>query len=77
MEGMALADVAEAVGGELVAHGDPSKIYPTGGCIDTRQLCPGEIFFALCGTNADGHRFIGAAFEKGAAAVVEIGRAHV
>ncbi len=36
---------------------------------DTRKLSPGELFVALTGVR-DGHDFIGAAFEKGAAAVL-------
>ena len=36
---------------------------------DTRLLCPGELFVALSGVR-DGHDFIPAAFEKGAAAVL-------
>ncbi len=70
MEGMTLTEAAEAIGGELVAGGDASKVYPTGGCNDTRALKPGEIFFALVGEHTDGHRFVKAAFEKGAAAAV-------
>ncbi len=70
MEGMTLVEVAEAVCGELVAEGDASGVYPTGGCIDTRKLKTGEVFFALSGEHTDGHRFVGAALEKGAAAAV-------
>jgi UDP-N-acetylmuramoyl-tripeptide--D-alanyl-D-alanine ligase len=53
-----------------VAEGDASGVYPTGGCIDTRKLKTGEVFFALSGEHTDGHRFVGAALEKGAAAAV-------
>jgi UDP-N-acetylmuramoyl-tripeptide--D-alanyl-D-alanine ligase len=38
--------------------------------IDTRTLCEGELFFAIKGLNSDGHDFVGAAFDKGAAAAV-------
>jgi UDP-N-acetylmuramoyl-tripeptide--D-alanyl-D-alanine ligase len=37
---------------------------------DTRVLGPGELFVALTGENHDGHEFLRAAVEKGAAAVV-------
>jgi UDP-N-acetylmuramoyl-L-alanyl-D-glutamate--2,6-diaminopimelate ligase len=39
-------------------------------CYDSRQVRPGGLFFALRGEASDGHRFIGAAVEKGAVAVV-------
>src|SRR5262249_41904011 len=42
----------------------------TGISIDTRTLCPGELFFAIKGPKLDGHDFVGAAFAKGAAAAV-------
>ncbi len=38
--------------------------------IDTRTLQPGDLFFAIKGDARDGHDFVAAAFEKGAAAVV-------
>lgn len=38
--------------------------------IDTRNISGGEIFFALKGENTDGHNYVQAAFEKGAALVV-------
>lgn len=37
---------------------------------DSRKVGPGDVFVALRGTVADGHRFIGQAVSKGAAAVV-------
>jgi UDP-N-acetylmuramoyl-tripeptide--D-alanyl-D-alanine ligase len=37
---------------------------------DTRTLKPGELYVALKGENFDGHRFLGQALEKGAAAAV-------
>jgi UDP-N-acetylmuramoyl-tripeptide--D-alanyl-D-alanine ligase len=38
--------------------------------IDSRDVAEGDLFFALKGESMDGHRFIDAAFAKGAAAVV-------
>jgi UDP-N-acetylmuramoyl-tripeptide--D-alanyl-D-alanine ligase len=38
--------------------------------IDTRTLEPGDLFFAIKGENSDGHDYVAAAFEKGAAACV-------
>lgn len=42
----------------------------TGVTDDTRQLKPGYVYVAVRGTQVDGHRYIGEAIEKGAAAVV-------
>ena len=54
--------------GELQA---PSPISPIRGvAIDSRRVRPGDLFFALPGRHADGHRFLAAALEAGAALVV-------
>ncbi|MBG0771092.1 MAG: UDP-N-acetylmuramoyl-L-alanyl-D-glutamate--2,6-diaminopimelate ligase [Anaerolineaceae bacterium] len=37
---------------------------------DSRKVQPGDVFFALVGESADGHRYIPQALEKGAAAVI-------
>ncbi|MDR2211444.1 MAG: UDP-N-acetylmuramyl-tripeptide synthetase [Spirochaetaceae bacterium] len=37
---------------------------------DSRRIKPGNLYFALPGLHADGHRFIAGALEKGAAAVI-------
>ncbi|GAB4502368.1 MAG: UDP-N-acetylmuramoyl-L-alanyl-D-glutamate--2,6-diaminopimelate ligase [Anaerolineales bacterium] len=42
----------------------------SGICLDSRKAQPGDLFVALRGGAADGHRFIGAALERGAVAVV-------
>jgi UDP-N-acetylmuramoyl-tripeptide--D-alanyl-D-alanine ligase len=42
----------------------------TGISIDTRTLEPGELFFAIQGDRVDGHDYVAAAFESGAAAAV-------
>lgn len=39
-------------------------------CVDTRCLRPGDLFFALPGSQVDGHAFLAEAFQKGAAAAV-------
>ena len=38
--------------------------------IDTRTLKPGDLFVALKGENRDGHRFVSAALDSGAAAAL-------
>jgi alanine racemase len=54
--------------GELQA---PSPLSPIRGvAIDSRRVRPGDLFFALPGRHADGHRFLAAALEAGAALVV-------
>ncbi len=62
-----VAEAAEAMGGRV--HGDPSVFF-TGAALDNRGLRGGELFFALPGDQTDGHRFVGAAAEAGAAAAV-------
>jgi len=39
-------------------------------CVDSRDVVPGAIFFAMRGTVVDGYRFIDTAIENGAAAIV-------
>ena len=50
-------------------HGDGS-VTITGLACDSRRVTAGTLFFALRGATADGHRFIPAAVNAGAAAVV-------
>ena len=42
----------------------------TGISYDSRKTCPGDLFVAVKGFETDGHRYIGKALEKGAAAVL-------
>ncbi|MET3576032.1 UDP-N-acetylmuramoyl-tripeptide--D-alanyl-D-alanine ligase [Bhargavaea ullalensis] len=46
------------------------NIHVTGASIDTRTLKEGDLFIPFKGEQADGHRFAGQAFEKGAAAML-------
>lgn len=59
------ASIAAATGG--TACGD---FQVSGVEIDSRDVLPGDLFFALKGEAMDGHRFVEAAFAKGAAAAV-------
>lgn len=59
--------VAHLIDGELM--GDP-EVQTSGCIIDSRQAQGGEIFFALSGEQVDGHDFIEAAWNKGAAVVI-------
>lgn len=51
-----------------VSGGLPRDV--AGVSIDTRSLEPGDLFFAIKGDARDGHEFVEAAFENGAAAAV-------
>ncbi|NLP05951.1 UDP-N-acetylmuramoyl-tripeptide--D-alanyl-D-alanine ligase, partial [Candidatus Fermentibacteria bacterium] len=42
----------------------------SGACIDSREAGPGKLFFALAGTRADGHDFVGEVLASGGSAVV-------
>jgi UDP-N-acetylmuramoyl-tripeptide--D-alanyl-D-alanine ligase len=61
-----LQEVARAVG----AAGNPPPLPVAGWSVDTRTQNPGDVYFALRGPNHDGHKFLSAAIEKGASAVV-------
>jgi UDP-N-acetylmuramoyl-tripeptide--D-alanyl-D-alanine ligase len=59
------AEAAHATGGA-----GPVDWTASGVSIDTRSLDPGDLFVALRGPNHDGHDFVAAAFERGAAAAM-------
>jgi len=61
-------EVAAAAGGELVAGGPEVAI--AGVSTDSRQVRPGDLFFALRGERQDGHQFLTAAWAAGAAGAV-------
>src|ERR1035437_3440142 len=64
-----LQEVARAIG----AGSQPPPLEVAGWSVDTRTQNPGDVYFALRGPNHDGHDFLPAAIEKGAAAVVVSG----
>lgn len=66
--GLALWDavaIARATGGVAVGEFQVSGVE-----IDSRDVVPGDLFFALKGGSMDGYRFVEMAFARGAAAVV-------
>ncbi len=66
--GLALWDaveIARAVRGVAVGQFQVSGVE-----IDSRDVIPGDLFFALKGESMDGHKFVPMAFARGAAAVV-------
>src|ERR1019366_968223 len=67
-----LQEVARAIG----AGSHPPPLEQAGWSVDTPKQNPGDLYFALRGPNHDGHVFLKAGMEKGAAAVVvEVGQA--
>ena len=67
---MTLAEAVEASKGTFVGSIDPATVCPTGGRRDSRQLEPGELFFAFEGENVDGHDYVDAVLSQGASAAV-------
>jgi UDP-N-acetylmuramoyl-tripeptide--D-alanyl-D-alanine ligase len=68
--GLTLAEVAEAVDGELVDVADPGTRVTGPVQFDSREIVPGGLFLALRGEHADGHDFASAASAAGAVAVL-------
>ena len=74
MIALSLAEIAEAIGGELRLAGTDSAETVVDGTVDTdsRTMGPGSVFVAKPGAETDGHRFVGSAVANGAAlAIVE------
>jgi UDP-N-acetylmuramoyl-tripeptide--D-alanyl-D-alanine ligase len=62
-------EIAAATGAGIEAQGIAGGVS-----IDSRTLKAGDLFAAIKGEHTDGHKFVSAAFEKGAAAaIVELG----
>ncbi len=68
MPELRLAELVEGTGGNLL-RGDLDSVVNSF-VIDTRRLKPGGVFFALKGTQTDGHNFLEQAARAGAAAAV-------
>ncbi|HEX6548971.1 MAG TPA: UDP-N-acetylmuramoyl-tripeptide--D-alanyl-D-alanine ligase [Candidatus Dormibacteraeota bacterium] len=64
---LSAVEVAAAVSGSI--HGNRKTVF-TSYHTDSRQVRPGGLFFALRGSETDGHRFARSAVEAGAAGVV-------
>ena len=67
MENTRVKDIVEAVGGTLLC-GDPETPIAHIS-IDSRTMKGQDLFVPIIGEKVDAHRFIGQAFEQGAAAV--------
>ena len=69
---LAMADIQNGIAGVLVASSGPARATFRRAVIDSRQVRPGDLFFALRGERHDGHDFVLQALAAGAAgAVVE------
>ncbi|MBW1637611.1 UDP-N-acetylmuramoyl-tripeptide--D-alanyl-D-alanine ligase [Microbacterium resistens] len=68
MIALSLGEIAALVGGELHPAADATPETVVSGAVDTdsRQIVEGGIFVAKPGEVTDGHRFVGAARERGA-----------
>jgi UDP-N-acetylmuramoyl-tripeptide--D-alanyl-D-alanine ligase len=74
MIALTIAQLAHAVRGDIRLSGDDTVETVVSGAVDTdsRLIEPGGVFVAKPGDETDGHRFVGAAVEAGAAlAIVE------
>lgn len=68
MSALTLAVIAERLGAAYTG----AALQISGVAIDSRQVCPGDLFVALPGERVDGHDFVDAAIARGAiAALVE------
>lgn len=73
MIALTLAEIASAVGGTLrfgATNAAPETVIDGAVTTDSREIGPGDVFFAKRGEFDDGHRFAPAAVERGAALVV-------
>ncbi len=68
MARMSLGEAASATGGRLLCGVAETPL--DGAAIDSRAVRGGELFFAFPGERTDGHRFVGDALARGAAAAV-------
>ncbi|WP_376793034.1 UDP-N-acetylmuramoyl-tripeptide--D-alanyl-D-alanine ligase [Thermoflexus sp.] len=66
VEGMTLADLAEALTGYRPPWGTPIRHV----AIDSRACEAGDLFIALPGERTDGHQYVGDAFQRGAIAAI-------
>ena len=65
---MTLGELAGAVGSRRIAG--PAETRAAGVSIDSRSIRPGDLFVAIRGARFDGHRFVGDAVARGAAAAL-------
>src|SRR5947208_11760544 len=66
---LSLLEILEATGGGEVGGTQVGETFSTFHT-DSREVRSGGVFFALSGSEKDGHQFVGDAIARGAAAVV-------
>ena len=66
MDGMTIQKAALACGGRICGAGDPERELGRA-VIDSRAVASGDLFVAYRGERVDGHDYIAAAFDRGAA----------
>lgn len=66
---LSLAQIQQAIAAQSVHSLNPETLV-RGWSIDSRTVSAGDLFFALCGENFDGHNFVPAVLAGGAAAAV-------
>ncbi|GAW92148.1 UDP-N-acetylmuramoyl-tripeptide--D-alanyl-D-alanine ligase [Calderihabitans maritimus] len=71
---MTFEEAYRVMRGKLLS-GDPAAQF-RGVSIDSRQIKPGELFFAFPGQRVDGHQFVVEALGKGAAGAVVMRKVH-
>ncbi|HEX3428966.1 MAG TPA: Mur ligase domain-containing protein, partial [Candidatus Limnocylindrales bacterium] len=65
--GLSADELVALTGGRLMTRSDRPVL---GAAVDSRLVVPGNLFVALAGERTDGHRFVGAALDAGAAALL-------
>ena len=68
MEALTLNQIAAAVHGRLLGEGFDAEQTVSEVCTDSRKIKKGCLFLPLVGEKFDGHDYIGASLEAGAAA---------
>lgn len=71
MDGITIREFAAALEATVVpADACMDGMFTGAAVTDNREAGPGDVFFAFIGEKNDAHRFVGAAFEQGAAGAV-------
>jgi len=72
MIALTLAEIGHAIGAALHPHGEHTEATVISGAVDTdsRLITAGGVFVAKPGEQTDGHHFVGAALENGAAVAI-------
>ena len=70
MQKMTLCEIARACGGRFIGDAALLDRFAQDIKIDSRQICPGDLFIAIRGENHDGHDYIGGVMSRGAVCAV-------